>query len=85
MKEVPFANALAFVSGLVSLICALGVWLARDAFVGLFGEIFHGINLAALPVKEVTVGGVITGLIVAVISAWILGYIFASSYNKLAK
>lgn len=85
MKEVPFANALAFVSGLVSLICALGVWLARDAFVGLFGEIFHGINLAALPVKEVTVGGVITGLIVAVISAWILGYIFASSYNKLTK
>lgn len=85
MKEVPFANALAFVSGLISLICAAGVWLIRDTFVGLFGEIFHGINLAALPVKEVTVGGVITGLIVAVISAWILGYIFASSYNKLAK
>ncbi|MDO8621108.1 MAG: DUF5676 family membrane protein [Candidatus Levybacteria bacterium] len=85
MKEVPFANALALVSGLVSLICAAGVWLARDAFVGLFGEIFHGIDLAALPIKEVTMGGVITGLIVVVISGWVLGYIFASLYNKLAK
>ena len=81
MKEVPFANALAFVSGLVSLICAVGVWLARDAFIALFGEIFHGINMAALPVKEVTIDGVITGLIVIVISAWVSGYIFAYCYN----
>lgn len=81
MREVPFANALAFTSGVASLLCAAGVWLARDVFIGIFGEIFHGVNFAALPVKEVTVGGLITGLIAIVISAWVLGYIFARCYN----
>lgn len=85
MKVIPFANALAFTAGVASLICAAGVWLARDAFMALFGEIFHGINLSALPVKEVTLGGVITGLIVIVISGWVLGLVFAHCYNWCEK
>lgn len=85
MNKIAFANATAFTSGLVSVICLLGVLFAKDLFVGLINNFFHGINLAAMPVKEVDLGSAAIGFITVVVSTWILGYIFAYCYNWCAK
>lgn len=81
MKKLPFANALAFVAGLIYVVCALGIAFARDLYFAFLGSFFHGIDLAALPSKEITLSGAITGFIAIVITAWVLGYIFARCYN----
>lgn len=81
MKEVPFANASAFVSGVISLVCLLGVLFAKDLFTALVNSFFHGVDLAALPVKEVTLTNAIPGFITVVAATWILGYLFAYCYN----
>lgn len=81
MKKIAFANAVAFTAGLISVICALGLAFAKDAFIGIINTFVHGIDLGALPVKEFTLGSVISGLIVIVVASWILGYIFAHCYN----
>lgn len=85
MKEVAFANALAIVSDAVSLVCALLVWTARDFVFGLASGWVHGIDLAALPVATPTVGGVLVGLVTLTVAAWATGYLFAWTYNRLAK
>lgn len=85
MKEVAFANALAIVSDVFALVCALLVWTARDFALGLASGWVHGIDLAALPVATPTVGGVLVGLVTLTVAAWAVGYLFAWTYNKLAK
>lgn len=85
MKEVPFANALTLVVSIVYIVCAVAVAVARDAFISIAALTLHGIDLKALPVKDVDLGSAILGLVVTAVFAWVSGYIFASSYNKLAK
>lgn len=81
MKELPFANALAFVSGTVSIVCLLGITFAKDVFMAFVNSFAHGIDLAALPVKEVTLPSAIIGFITVVVATWLLGYFFAYCYN----
>ena len=81
MKLIPFANALSFVFGLIYIICALGIAFAKDFYIAFINSFFHGINLAALPVKEMTLSGTIVGFIITVVLTWILGYLFAYCYN----
>lgn len=85
MKEVAFANTLAIVAGAVSIVCALLVWTARDFSLGLASGWIHGIDLAALPVATPTLTGVLVGLVTLTVAAWATGYLFAWTYNKLAK
>ena len=85
MKEVPFANALAFVSGVISIVCLLGVVFAKGAFIAIVNSFFHGIDLAALPVKQVTLPSAIMGFITIVVVTWLLGYLFAYCYNWCVK
>lgn len=85
MKEVPFANALAIVSAAVSLVCAILVWTARDFVFGLASGWIHGTDLAALPAATPTLSGVLVGLVTLTVAAWAVGYLFAWTYNRLAK
>lgn len=85
MKGVPFANASAFVGGLIFVLCLLGILFAKDLFVNVANSFFHGIDLAALPVKEVSLSSSVIGFITVVVGAWILGYIFAYCYNWCGK
>lgn len=85
MKEVPFANALAIVADAVSIVCAILVWMARDFVFGLSSGWVHGTDLAALPVATPTISGVLVGLVTLTVAAWAVGYLFAWTYNRLAK
>jgi len=81
MKLIPFANATAFVFGLIYIICALGIAFARDFYVAFVNSFFHGIDMAALPVKEMTLSAIVVGFIAVVALTWILGLLFAHCYN----
>ena len=85
MKEVPFANALAFVAAIFYIICALGIAFARDAYIAFVNIFFHGIDLTALPVKETSLTNTVIGFIVLVFASWVLGYLFAYCYNWCTK
>lgn len=85
MKEVAFANALVIVTDAVSIVCAILVWTARDFVFGLASGWVHGTDLAALPTATPTFSGVLVGLVTLTVAAWSTGYLFAWTYNRLAK
>ena len=76
------ALALAGVSGIISILCGLLIFVAPQSTVKLFGAIFHGIDLSQIE-KTVTFGGIILGTIEVIIIALIAGWIFAVIYNKI--
>jgi len=85
MKEQAFANAFAATIGIVYIICAFWVIVARDSLMALFGSWAHGIDWTSLPYASPTAGGLIFGFVTAVVAAWVAGYLFAWLYNQFAK
>lgn len=79
-KVVSFS--LAGVSAILSLACALLLAVGGETMLKFFGSIFHGIDLAKIE-TNVTVSGVVTGLIAIVIVALVTGWLFAVVYNYL--
>ena len=84
LKEMPFANALAAVMGVVYIVCRLLVGIAPDLFRSIAQTWFHGYDLSAIPPAPMTFGGFVVGLITSVGAAWIFGYALAWVYNKLS-
>lgn len=78
------AYALAAVSGILYILCAIFVAIAPDATLGLFASLFHGINIELIAQKSVSLGSTIVGFIEIVIGSLISGWLFARLYNKFA-
>jgi len=78
------ANALAIVTAIAYIVCAIVLWISKDSAVSLGNYIFHGIDIANIVVVR-GVGYTAISVIFGAIVAWILGYLFAVMYNKLAK
>lgn len=76
--------ALVIVAVILSLICALFVAIAPGPAVAIFGSIFHGINFTSI-VSPVTLAGVVMGVIVLAITAFVAGWLFATAYNYLSE
>ena len=76
--------SLAFVTGIVSIICALLLAIAPKATLKLFGAIFHGMDITKIAVA-ISLGSAILGTVVAIVLALITGWLFAVIYNKVAK
>ncbi|MBI3190936.1 hypothetical protein HYZ41_04515 [archaeon] len=74
------AFSLAVVSAILSLVCALLLVLAPEVSLRFFGSIFHGIDMTKIA-ASVTVSGVLTGLVAIVIVAFVVGWLFAVTYN----
>ena len=75
--------ALAIVVGIVSLVCLLLVFIAKDFTISLFGAIFHGIDLSQIVADNITIGSAILGFAEVIVIGFILGWLFAIIYNKL--
>lgn len=86
MKFDSKALALSFsaVSGIVSAVCALLLWVAPDFAFTLAGYITHGADLAKIA-KPVTIDGAIIGTILVAVFAYAAAYIFAEFYNRWQK
>ena len=74
--------SLAAVSALLSLLCAMSIALAPDFSMRFFGSIFHAIDLTKIA-APMTLSGVATGLLAITVSAFVAGWLFATTYNLL--
>ena len=88
MKLSPQAIALSLgiTSAIVSVICVIFIAAASVATMNFFGWLVHIDNLAdILGPRSVTLGNAIAGIVAIFISAYIVGWLFATLYNKFSK
>ncbi|MBS3092663.1 hypothetical protein J4466_04555 [Candidatus Pacearchaeota archaeon] len=76
------ALSLASVSGIISIVCALLIFIAPETITKLFGAIFHGIDVSKIATTP-TLTGAILGIIEVIVIALIAGWLFAVIYNKI--
>lgn len=74
--------SLAVVTGIISIICALLIAIAPEGTTKLFGTIFHGIDISKIS-TTISLGNAVLGTIVAIVLAFIIGWLFATIYNGL--
>ena len=74
--------SLGIVTGIISIICALLILIAPESTTKLFGAIFHGIDVSQIT-KPITLNGALIGTIEVIVIALIVGWLFATIYNKL--
>lgn len=78
------ANATAITVGFVYVACALLVALFPALFKAVSASWFHGWNMEALWTGEPR-GNFFLGLASAMGGSWIVGWVFAATYNKFLK
>ena len=74
--------SLATVAWIISIVCALLILIAPQATTNLFGAIFHGIDINQIT-KPITLVGALIGTIEVIVIALIVGWLFATVYNRL--
>lgn len=84
LNEQTFANALAVLTGIVYVVCAILVALFPGFFKIVSQSWFHGIDLDLIWTGSPR-GNFIFGFITAVIGAWLAGWAFAWLYNQFTK
>lgn len=87
MKHEPnvTANALALTTAVVYVICRILVSVFPDSMIQIAQSWFHTIGLNTLSGWNLSAGSFILGLVSSSLSAWLIGYIFASFYNYFLK
>jgi len=79
------ANALAIVGAGLYVVCTLLVVSTPVFYRGVAQTWMHGFNLSALPMRQMTFGGSVYGLVTFTVVSWLTGYAFAAVYNALGK
>lgn len=85
LKQIPFANALATLSGAFYIVFA-GLWaIAPDFFKLVYNAQFFGADVARLVPQELTMASFIGTFVILVVTGWVAGYVLACSYNWFSK
>lgn len=79
------ANAAAVTVGVFYILCRLLVGLFPGLMFAAAQSLLHGMALTQVGTWNLSVSNFILGLITSMVSAWVVGYIFAVSYNSFAK
>ncbi len=87
MKHEPTAtaNALAATIAIVFVACRILVGLFPDLMFTIAQSWLHGVELVKFNPSNLTVQSFVLGLISASVSAWLVGYLFASISNFFSK
>ncbi|KKT81064.1 hypothetical protein A2875_00515 [Candidatus Gottesmanbacteria bacterium RIFCSPHIGHO2_01_FULL_46_14] len=88
MKHDPIAtaNAMAVTVAFIAVVCALAIILAPELSLGIAQSWFHGIDLSKVQtVVGPSLGSILYGWITATIGGWVVGYVFAKTYNYFLK
>ncbi|MCL5797354.1 MAG: DUF5676 family membrane protein [Patescibacteria group bacterium] len=87
MKHEPnaTANAAAVTVAALYVVCRLAVSLFPDLAMSVAQSWFHGLELSKVSGWNLSMGSFILGLVTSTVSAWLIGYVFASAYNYFAK
>lgn len=87
MKHNPnvTANAAAATVAVIYVACRLLVGLFPDLSINVAQSWFHGLEISKVSGWNLSLGSFILGLITSTAGAWLLGYIFAATYNYFLK
>lgn len=84
-NQYAIPNALALTTAIVFVLCRLLVGIFPDQSFAIAQSWFHGIGFSQMNVANLTMSSFISGLISSVITAWVIGLIFAKVYKLFAK
>lgn len=84
IKPIPWANSLALTAAIFYIALWAVAAVAPTIFSLIFNAQFLGADVASLYSGQSLVGATATLVIVA-ITTWLVGYVWASIYNRLAK
>ena len=79
------ANAAAATTAIVYIVCRLLVGLFPDISMNVAKSWFHGIDISKISAWNLSLESFILGIITASITAWLVGYVFATFYNYFIK
>lgn len=79
------ANAAAVTVGIFYIICRVLVGLFPSLMFVVAQSLLHGMALTQVGSWNLSAGNFVLGLLTSMVSAWVIGYIFALSYNRIAK
>lgn len=85
LREIAFANSLAALTAAFYILLSVVGVVSPRLFTFLFNAQFLGANVAALLPKTFSVGAFVATLATLVVTAWLLGYVWAWLYNQFAK
>ncbi|MCH8986879.1 hypothetical protein IIA94_01785 [Patescibacteria group bacterium] len=85
LKQIPFANAAASLSGVFYIVFAGFQAVAPDFFVLIYNAQFLGADVARLFPQELTMASFIGTLVILVVTGWVIGYVFVCFYNWFSK
>jgi hypothetical protein len=86
LHPITVGLAMALTLAIVNTVCALIVWLWPDAALSIVGSFAHGLNFQAVQSAEpLGLGRFAVGLISIAVIGFILGAVFAWSYNTLRR
>lgn len=80
------ANAMATTVAFIAVVCAVAIIVAPDLSLGIAQSWFHGMDLSKVQTTvSPSMGSILYGWITAAIGGWVVGYVFASAYNKFSQ
>lgn len=74
--------SLAYVTAIVSIVCALLLAIFPEGSMSLLGSIFHGLDISQIAVA-ITWSSAILGTVAAIVLALAIGCLFAKIYNSI--
>ena len=79
------ANAAAVTVAALYVICRIAIVLFPDLAMSVAQSWFHGLELSRVSSWNLSLGSFILGFGTSTIGAWVIGYIFAKTYNYFLK
>lgn len=79
------ANAAGGTAAIVYVVCALLFAAMPDFVTQISNAWFHSISISQIDGRTVTIGSFLLGFISATVTAWIVGYLFATLYTGFSK
>lgn len=80
------ANAAAATITIIYLVCISAIGLFPGLSMTVAQSWFHGLDISKIAVPlNISIGTFILGFVTAVIGGWLIGYIYAKSYNYFSK
>jgi hypothetical protein len=85
LNKIAFATTLAVLAAAMHLLFALAALISPNTFRLFYNAQFFGADVASLLPRVTPYEGFLVTLIVLVVGAWLIGYVWAWLYNQLTK
>ena len=82
INVIKVANTLAFTVAIIYLICIIAVWIAPEFTMAIGNYLLHGVDISD-SIVERSLGYSLISLILGAIVGWLIGALFAFTYNRL--